>query len=281
MAIGYGAFCLRHRRTGVILVAPVVVTLGAVVAQQYPFLDQPILFLVPSFILAIGAAIDIAYRTIAHFSRPAGVLAAAALTLPAVYPVATAPPPYRFEHVKPILSHVQARWQPRDTAYIYYGAAPAVTFYAARYGLARADFSIGGCHRGDSRRYLEELDTFRGQPRIWVVLTHALRQYREREDLIAYLDTIGSRREGLVVESHAVGRTPLPAEAYLYDLSSATKLARSSAGSFHLTGPTSADPRFGCSEGPHAIIAPDFRCAEPPNPGCTRRRLVVPFSGRG
>lgn len=140
---------------------------------------------------------------------------------------------------------------------------------------------IGGCHRGDSRRYLEELDTFRGQPRIWVVLTHALRQYREREDLIAYLDTIGTRREGLVVESHAVGRTPLPAEVYLYDLSSATKLARSSAGSFHLTGPTSADPRFGCSEGPHAIIAPDFRCAEPPNTGCTPRRVVVPFNGRG
>jgi hypothetical protein len=279
-AIGCGVLLLQHRRTGVLLVAPVVVTLGAAVAQQYPFSDRLISFLVPGFILAIGAAIEAAHWAVGHLSRLLGRLVAAGLVLPAVYPVATAPPAYRFEHLKDVLSHVRARWQPNDTVYVYYGAAPVVTFYAAQYGLARGDYAVGGCHRGNGRRHLEELDTFRGRPRVWVVLTHALPRYREREDLLAYLDKIGTRKDALVVESYAVGRTPLPAEVYLYDLSSASKLASSSASSFPLTGPSSTDPRFICGEGPHGMIPSDFRCVGPPNTGCTRRPLVVSLSGR-
>ena len=95
------------------------------------------------------------------------------------------------------------------------------------------------------------------------MLTHAVPPYRERDDLLAYLDKIGTRKDVLVVESYAVGRIPLPAEAYLYDLSSATKLASSSADSFPLTGPNSANPRLHCGEGPHAMIPSDFPC-----PGC-------------
>jgi len=147
-----------------------------------------------------------------------------------------------------------------------------VTFYATQYGLARGDYAVGGCHRGNSRRYLEELDTFRGRPRVWVVLTHALPRYREREDLLAYLDKIGTRKDALVVESYAVGRTPHPAEAYLYDLSSVSKLVSSSASSFPLTSPSSTDPRFICGEGPHGMIPSDFQCARSPNTGCTRVR---------
>jgi hypothetical protein len=257
-AAGYGMLWLQHRRTGALLLAPVLVTLVAAVAHQYPFSDRLIVFLVPSFILAIASAIETLYRTIGYLSRPLGSLVAAGLILPAAYPVMSAPPVYRVEDVKTVLADVQALWQPDDTAYVYYGAAAVVTFYAAQYGLSREDYKVGGCHRGDSRRYLEELDTFRGRPRVWIVLTHALPQYREREDILAYLDTIGTRLGAFLVESHAVGRTALPAEAYLYDLSSTQKLAGSSAESFQLTGPSSADPRAQCGEGPHSMIAPDF-----------------------
>jgi hypothetical protein len=258
-AIGLGLIWSRDRKAAALLVAPLIVTLAAAVARQYPFSDRLIVFLVPALLLAIGAAIDGVYRACARISRPLGAAIAVGLLVPAVYPIAVSPPPYRAEHVKPIFSYVQSRWQTGDALYIYYGAAPATIFYAARYGLSRSDFAVGGCHRGDSRRYLQELDTFRGRSRVWILLTHSLPYYREREDILKYLDTIGVRSDELVVESYAVGRNPRAAEIYLYDLSDRGRLANGAADSFPLTGPSSALPGFGCEAAAQAMIPSDFR----------------------
>lgn len=258
-AIGFGLLWGQNRRAAVLLMAPLAMALSAAVARQYPFSDRLILFLVPSFILAIAAAIEGLRRLLWPLSRPLGALVAVGLLSPAVYPVAVTPPVYRTEHVKALLSHVQARRQPGDEVYVYYGAAPVMSFYAPQYGFGRSEYAVGGCHRGDGRRYLQELDTFRGRSRVWVLLTHALPRYREREDILAYLDTIGARKDSLVVQSRAVGRNPLPAEVYLYDLSAAHELTNGAADAFQLTGPSSADQRFGCGEGPQAMVRTDFR----------------------
>jgi hypothetical protein len=257
--VGLAVLWSQNRRAAVLLVAPLVVALGAAVVQQYPFSDRLILFLVPGFMLAIAGAIEAVCQACYRFSRSLGVVAAMALVLPALYPISVNPPPYRSEHVKAVLSHVQARWQPGDALYVYYGAAPAMTFYAAQYGFSRNDYVVGGCHRGDSRTYLRELDTFRGDPRVWVLITHAFPRYREREDILAYLDAIGIRRDKLSVDSFAAGRKPLPAEVFLYDLSDDSKLSAATADSFQVTGPASAYSRFQCGEGPLAMIASDFR----------------------
>lgn len=268
-ALGYGALWRRRRRVCVLIMAPPLLALSAAVVQQYPLSDRLVLFVVPAFILAIGAAIEAIHRTVAHYSASAGMLVAVAFTLPTVYPVASALPPYRNEHLRGVLAHIQANWQPHDTAYVYYGAAPAMTMYAAQYGIRRSDYAVGGCHRGESGRYLEEIDTFRGHSRVWVILTHTVHQYREREDILAYLDAIGKRKDGFVVESYAVGRTPLPAEAYLYDLS--VSPSGSDAASFTLTGPASVALRSRCVNGPHVMIPSDFTCAASPHSSCVRQ----------
>lgn len=257
--LGFAVLWRQNRRTAVLLMAPLVFALGAAVVRQYPFSDRLILFLVPSFMLAIAAATEGVRRLVWPFSRTLGALAVIGLLLPAVYTVAATPPAYHTEHMKPVLSYMQDRRQPGDGIYVYYGAAPAVTFYELQYGLGRSEYAVGGCHRGDGRRYLQELDTFRGRSRVWVLLTHAGPRYREREDILAYLDTIGTRKDGLVVESHGVSRNLLPAEAYLYDLSIDHKLANGAADSFPLTGPSSAGQRLGCGEGPQAMVRTDFR----------------------
>jgi hypothetical protein len=256
---GLGLLWRRNRRASLLLTAPLVVTLGAAVARQYPFSDRLILFLVPALILAIAAAIEGLRRLVQPFSPVVAGAIALGLLAPAVWPVAATPPVYLFEHIKPALAVVQAERRPEDGIYVYYGAAPAVAFYAPQYGLERTEYSVGGCHRGDSRRYLEELDTFRGRSRVWVLLTHSLPRYREREDILAYLDTIGTRRYSLAVPSRAVGRTPQPAEAFLFDLSDPLKAASASADAFSFSGSASVDPRFGCGEGPQALVRTDFR----------------------
>jgi hypothetical protein len=235
--VGFVLLWRRDRRTAALLLAPSVLTLGAAVVGQYPFSERLIHFLVPSFMLAIAAAVEAVRRLLWPYSRALAVSAAVALLLPALYPLAATPPIYYAEHMKPVLSYVRERRQPGDGIYVYYGAALAVTFYGRRYGLGRSEYAIGGCHRGDGRRYLRELDTFRGRPRVWLLLTHDVPVRREGEDILAYLDAIGTRRDGFVFESRGPGRGLPPAAAYLYDLSDGDKLGRAAADSFPLTGP--------------------------------------------
>ena len=150
--------------------------------------------------------------------------------------------------------YVRANWLLGDVLYVYYGAGPAVTFYASRYGFHDHEYAVGGCHRLDARRYLEELDAFRGRPRLWVVLTHAIPAFRERENMLRYLDAVGTRRDTFAVPPHMVGNRGLPAEAFLYDLSDFERLQLATATSFPLVGPSNPDARFVCSGGPDAMV---------------------------
>lgn len=256
---GLVALWFRDKSKAALLATPLLFTLGAAVLRQYPFGDRLILFLVPGLLLSVAAAVEEARRFLWPRSRALGAAAVALLLLPTLYPLAVARPPYYTEPIKPVLSYVGARRQPGDAVYVYYGAALAVTFYASQYGLGRDEYAVGGCHRGDGRRYLRELDMFRGRPRVWILLTHAGPALRERDDILAYLDTIGVRRDGAVFEARGLGRNLLPAEAHLYDLSVGDRLAAASADAFPLKGPHAPGQRLGCGEATQASLPTDFR----------------------
>jgi hypothetical protein len=256
---GLAVLWQRNRRTAALLTAPLALTLAASAVGQYPFSERLILFLVPGFLLCVAAAAEAARRLLLPLSTALGAAAAALLILPAVYPVASKPPVYLTEHMKPVLAYVRERRRPGDGVYVYYGAAPAVTFYGRTFGLELGDYAVGGCNRGDNRRYLRELDTFRGRGRVWVLLTHDVPQLREGEVILAYLDAIGTRMDSLVIDSRGVGRQFPPAAVYLYDLSDAEKLAAASADSFRLTGAVPAGLHLGCGNGPQAMVETDFR----------------------
>lgn len=256
--LGLALLWWRERSRAVLLTAPLLFTLAASVFRQYPFSERLVLFLLPGLLLALAAAVEYARRLLPTRSRALSTLAVALPLLPALYPLAATPPPHYTEPIKPVLEYVGDRRLSGDAVYVYYGAAQAVTFYAPRYGMARDEYKIGGCHRGDSRLYLRELDTFRGRPRVWVVLTHAGPVLREREDILAYLDAIGVRIEGRVFGPRGLGRNLLPAEAHLYDLSDAEKLDDAAADSFPLKGPHAPNQRLGCGEATKASLPKDF-----------------------
>jgi hypothetical protein len=255
---GIGILWRWERRAALLLMAPLALTVCAAVARQYPFTGRLIVFLVPAMFIAIATAVE----GIRRLAQPYSPALAGALVLfvvaPLVYPVAATPPVYVSEHVKPVLAHLQAERRPDDAIYVYYGAAPVTAFYASQFGLERKTYVVGGCHRGDARRYLEELDTFRGRARVWVLITHSEPPYGEREDILAYLDATGIREESLVVRSRAVGRTPLPAELYRYNLSGPAKAGRASSTTFTLSSAAPPDPSFTCENGPVGVVASDF-----------------------
>lgn len=258
-AAGFAVLWLRNRRAALYLSAPLLVTFAAAAVRQYPFSDRLIIFLVPAFMLALGAAVEELRRRLRTLSPVLGAAAAAGLILPALYPLIKTAPAFYVEHMKPVLAYVRDRREPSDAIYVYYGAAPALAFYGERYGLGRAEYAVGGCHRGDGRRYLRELDTFRGRPRVWVLMTHAAPHFREREDMLAYLDAIGERKDGVTVESHTLAGNFNPAEAHLYDLSLEGKLAAADADSFRLTGQPVPSRHFLCGVGTHSVVTADFR----------------------
>jgi hypothetical protein len=254
MAIGFCWLWCKRRNAALLMLAPIAVTLAAAMVRQYPFVDRLILFLVPSFILAIAAAIEWMRRSVAPYSPMLMALAVCVAVAPALYGMIKTPPVYQMENIKPVLSHLQAKRSPGDAVYVYYGAGPAVTFYDEEYGLQESDYTLGNCHRGSNRHYLHELDIFRDRKRLWVVMTHAFPPYRERDDILRYLDAIGFRRDSYTAEAQTIGARGLPAEVFLYDLSDPQRLGRAVANSFGLTGPSVINPRMTCSEGPQAMI---------------------------
>ncbi len=235
----------RNREFAVLLTGLLFVGLAAAVARKYPFSDRLILYLVPGFLIAIAASVEWIRQRASSIAPLLGPVSVLLLVGPTIFPVAKVPPPYRTEEMKPVLSYVEARRHPDDAVYVYNGALQAVTYYGPRYGLDNEAYSIGRDYRGNNRCDLENLDTFRSLPRVWVLLTRASDEYRARDDILGYLDTIGVRRESFSVPSRAPGRRPPPAEAFLYDLSDARRAGRATAMSFPLAVPSS-DPEVEC-----------------------------------
>ena len=249
---GLCAIWKRDRAIAWLIATPPLLTLTAAVARQYPFSDRLIVFLVPCFFLAIGGAVEWVRRLPAN--KPAVAAVTVALLAPAVYGIARTPPPYHTEPIKRVLATLESQRREGDSVYVFYGAVPAVDIYVDQLGLDRAAYYAGGCHRGDNRRYLQELDSFRGHERLWFVVTHALPQFRERDDMLRYLDAIGKREAAFSIPTQRgpVGGTP--AEAFLYDLSDPGRLGRATADSLPLDGPN-PQARRGCAEGPATVSA--------------------------
>jgi hypothetical protein len=256
---GLGAIALwrRNRSLSVLLFAPTGAALAAADLHLYPFASRLVLFVAPALILAIAAGVE----ALALIRLPSGGrlgttvggrLVYFAAFLPGLAGFAADPPVYRVEETRPLLRAVAARRQPSDAIYVYYGAGQALRFYGPRYGLKPGDYLLGGCHRGDARAYLFEVDRFRGRPRLWVLVAHAQPRLGEERTLLAYLDRLGTRRLELRILPHGRG-FGLPAEAFLYDLTQAqTSPAGATAATFPIApapapGPAPLDPRLACA----------------------------------
>ena len=214
MALGAVILVKRRRWLAFVIFAPLGVALLASAAHLYPVGERVSLFLLPGILVLVAEGVDRVRHTAAACWPPLGatVLALAAAT--SLYTLYRYFPLYPNKEIHDVLAYVQARRQSDDAVYVYYNAWHAVEYYGPRYGLLPQDVVLGFCPGSDSRRLINDLDQFRGRPRLWLIISHAVGPYREREAMLSYLSAIGTQRDSIVT-----GRSRLSSSAYLYDLS--------------------------------------------------------------
>ena len=203
IVVGFWSLWRRYRLTTLLLLSPMFFALLGAAIHQYPFAGRLVLFLVPTLLIAVAEGAQYICLTGLRQPRTVGGGLIALLLLHSIGILLFRLPVYRMEEVKPVLAYVRSHWQLGDTMYVYYGAWQAIKYYGPGYGFKGNSEVIGGCHRWDQRAYLRELDHFRGQSRIWILLSHAHSRFGEREAILGYLARIGVRRDSIETE-----RTP-------------------------------------------------------------------------
>ena len=184
--------------SSLLLLGPIATTFLATAVHQYPFRTRLVMFLLPSLVLSAAAAIDW-LRVRATAIRPAlgAAVITALLALP-VYALWRAPPPYYTERFKPVFAYVQTHRQPGDAVYVFSYAYEAVDRYGSRYGIPAGTYVLGVCDERDLRPYLQDVDQFRGVPRLWVIRASVPDFRVPRQTIGRYLRSIGVRRDSIV-----------------------------------------------------------------------------------
>jgi hypothetical protein len=234
-ALGAWGLWRRGRDRAWLVLGPIAATFGASALQAYPFEPRLVLFLFPAFLTLTAAGPDALARLTSPRRGRAILIATVACGALALFGLLRNPPPYAPEPLKPVLQAMRQAWRSGDRAYVYYGGEKAFLYYARRYGFTSGEYVLGRCAREDPRLYLRELDRFRGAPRLWLVVTHAVPQ--ETAAIRGYLDRIGTRRTSFEAGHVPGGRRSDRARVDLYDLSDAERLTTVTADSFPVPPP--------------------------------------------
>ncbi|MDQ7744663.1 hypothetical protein [Hydrogenophaga pseudoflava] len=218
--LGTASLWWRRRPLALAMVLTLVATLVASSLSRYPFHGRFLLFMAPAAALALAEGVERCRQWLrAWHAGLAGVVylgLAGLLLFHAVdidrqhlqdHPV--------MEEIKPLMKEVAERRRPGDQIYVYYGAVPAFSFYAARYGFGPDEFVEGRFHRWEPALYLSEIDGALGAGRTWLVFSHNCNHCRPRVRINEqrFILDHADRRGTLLEQLDGAGTT-----AYLYDL---------------------------------------------------------------
>ncbi|HPO12748.1 MAG TPA: hypothetical protein PLI09_04835 [Candidatus Hydrogenedentes bacterium] len=157
--IGILSLWIRARRVLFLLLVPGGLVMAASALHQYPFRNQYILFLVPSFLLVIAEGVN-AVRTCGgiRWSVTAMVLLSVLLARPVVQSmkvlVEARSGPGGVSEIKPLLRHVQENWQEGDVLYVADIQRVCFEYYRPHFGYAPATVPI------DAAPGVKEKDAF-------------------------------------------------------------------------------------------------------------------------
>lgn len=218
MIAGWAVLFAQNRNYAVVFACIFLVTLTASALQIYPVFERMILFLVPLGFILLGKATEFLYQKLqkVRFINALSVLLLADFLVlgPLSTSIADFVAPKYFEHIRPTMEYLHGAWKEGDAMFVSNGAIPAFRFYAPFYRLENIAYKFG--KREDyqnPQNILSHLDAFKGQPRVWILLSHVYEKagFNEKDFLLKYLDQIGEKKREFRVPGTSV-------YLYLYDL---------------------------------------------------------------
>ena len=240
---GLGVLWTQRRDVALIVAGPIALTIAAAMVRKYPFHQRLVVFLIPAALIVAAAGAGWVADRIGRTSAIAGAAVAVMTLIPPLIVPIRAGFPIRVDHYHPVYRHLQANRQPGDLLYVSFLGRNSAIYYGPRYGVRRGDYHVGACKRDDTRAYLRDVDRFRGHARVWFLWRLGPAYVVPLAATRRYLDTIGIRRDTLVVPSGV--HTPITLD--LYDLSDPVRLRSASAETFDAP-PMPDDPKPGCRD---------------------------------
>jgi len=209
--VGGIALARANWRLLVVLVAPLLLAMLASGLKKYPFAGRLLLYAVPAMILLVAYGADLIASRLNDIVRGAGWVVIAVLF---VAPVAECrwllAQPLHPEEPRSAIVYTHEHWHDGDRMYVFHGSAAAFAYYHPQYPFPAEDVRFGAETRGkDPRTMREDLLAFKGDKRVWVVISHSQRD--EEAALTAYLDGLGKREERVTYSDAVVLRYDLSA----------------------------------------------------------------------
>ena len=218
MLVGWIILWFHQRGYAIAFAGILLVTLTASALQFYPVFERMILFLVPIGFILIGKTIEVIYRRWGEYRvfAPIAVILLTGYLLygPLTTSIANFIEPKYFEHIRPTMETLRGAWKDGDALYVSHGALPAFRFYASFYGLENVSYEYGEREDYENPPNISSrLDSFKGQPRVWVLLSHVYERdnFNEKEFILNYLNENGEKRREFRLPGTSVF-------LYLYDL---------------------------------------------------------------
>lgn len=201
LILGLIALYRKNKTYANIFVAIVFFASLASTLWLYPLGGRFSLFMVPMVILLVGQSLEALEHWLPTNNKWSAITAALVgaylLYAPVTESVDNFIHPKLYEHIRPSMAALAENWQDGDALFVSKGAVPAFRFYAERYGLGDVPYQSS-----DTTDYIEpsniqsQIRPLDGNARVWILITHVYEKddFNEKDFLISYLDTIGSKK---------------------------------------------------------------------------------------
>jgi hypothetical protein len=213
-----------------LLLTPIATALVTAALRQYPFGPRVLHWTVPMLALLLTVLASWMAAWIRPRARMLSLLPAMGMLVTPAMTLIASPPPYWRDDIRPIIARLAEEGQPGDGLYLYWGAWHSWQRYGGNIASTLGDVYQGGCPQDYPRGFLKEVDRFRGQPRAWFLFSR-VQSAEALATILRYLDTIGARRDSLIVEAPGVDYSAR-VDLYRYDLSDSSRLALADADRF-------------------------------------------------
>ncbi len=213
MLVGCIAVALRGREKLFLFLLPLPLAMVASMLHLYPIDVRFFVFMIPAGILLVAAGMDLLYEKLQPYApRIVFVVFCFLASYVAFEPVGVGNSilrqPIRTEEIRPVMAYLRSQRRPQDIIYVMNLDAYAFRYYAPAYGFREGDWVTGVFDGTDALvRWKAEMDTYKGQERVWVVFVKRLPDRGPLQR--SYLDSIGSQRASYTAPG---------AGLFLYDL---------------------------------------------------------------